>query len=151
MLKKIATGLGILVLGWTLKFGWNIVTAEPIDLSEESQAEWVAEDDEWVAEEIAAGSAALASGWLDQPKHGTFEADPTQMKELISQFEAAGAEQVWVVGIEKLGNTQLSDTIAVELPAAGLMRDRLFELEAELWGGDGTPDLGQDYLTISFD
>jgi len=149
--KRIATGLGILVLGWALKFGWNVVTVEPIELSEDSRAEWIAEDDDWIAEEVAAGTAAPASGWLRQPKHGSFEGDPARMQELIEQFEAAGAARIWMVGIEELGRTQLSDTIAVELPAGGYTRDRLFEIEAELRDGDGTPDVGQGYLVISFD
>ena len=149
--KRIATGLGVLVLGWALKFGWNIVTVEPIESEEQSQAEWIADDDEWIAGEIANGSAAPASGWLQQPSHGTFEGDPAQMQELIARFEAAGATRVWMVGIEELGKAQLSDTIAVELPARGPTRDRLFEAEAEFSGGDGTPDLGQNYLLLSFD
>ena len=149
-MRKIGAWLVVLVLGWGLKFGWNLVTAESIEISDDP-AEWVADENEWVNEELAAGRAAAARGWLDQPDHGTFEADPQQLRDLIASFHAAGAEQVWMIGVEELGRHQLADTIAVELPVAGYARDRIFEIEAELWGGEGTPDLGQRYITVSLD
>ena len=150
MLRKIGPWLVVLVLGWGIKFGWNMVTAESFAISDDP-AEWVAEEDEWVADELSSGFAAPARGWLDDPSHGTFEADPQQLREVIASFHAAGAENVWMIGVEELGKLELADTVAVELPASGYVRDRLFEIEAELYGGEGTPDLGQRYLTVSLD
>jgi len=155
--QKIASGLVALVCVWALKFGFNMVTTEAVDSLEGDAAEWVAEDNEWVAEEILDGTAVPARGWLDQPGHGTFEADPAAMRDLISSFHAAGAENVYVVGVEELGQVVLSDAIAVELPEPGYVRDRLFEIETEFfseaWGEEyeGTPDVGQRYLVVSFD
>ena len=62
-----------------------------------------------------------------------------------------------MVGVEELGQVVLSDTIAVELPEPGYVRDRLFEIEAEFFSEargeeyEGTPDVGQRYLVVSFD
>ncbi len=152
MIKRIATWAVVIALGWTLKFGWNLVTAEPEEWNEaEETAQWIAEEDAWVGEEVATGAAEPARGWLDREKHATFEAPPDQVRDLVDRFHAAGAEDVWMVGIEEFAGARLSDTVAVELPPPGPARDRIFGAEAELWGGEGTPDVGQQYLVVSFD
>ena len=144
----------IVVVGGAVKLGWNYVTAEPEDWSaEEEAAEWVADDDAWVSEEVAQGAAEPAQGWLDVQNHATFEAPPDQLRNLVDDFHAAGASNVWMVGIEEFAGARLSDTVAVELPPPGLTREQIFAVEAAMWGdyGEGTPDVGQDYLVVSFD
>ncbi len=151
--KKLASGAALLLLGWAVKFGYNAITAEPLDFDEESAIEWVAQESDWVRSEVAQGLAEPALGWLDESTNATFEAPPAQLRELIDAFDAAGAESQWMVAIEEFAGARLSDTLAVELPKPGAARDRIFEIEAGLWGehGEGTPDVGQDYLVISFD
>lgn len=155
--RKVGSWLVALVCIWVLKFGFNTVATEAVDTLEGDATEWVAEDNAWVEEELREGSAVPARGWLDQPGHGTFEADPAALRDLIASFHAAGAENVYMVGVEELGQVVLSDSIAVELTEPGYARDRLFEVEAEFlteaWGEEyeGTPDVGQRYLVVSFD
>jgi len=151
LVKKIATTLVLLALGWTVKFGFNVLNADPVDLSDSSDTDWIMEESEWISEEIQSGVAAPARGWFDQPRHGSFEADPRQLNALIKEFHANGAENVWVVGIEEFNGAQLADSIAVELPPSGPDRDRIFAVEAALWDGEGTPDVGQSYLVVTYD
>ncbi len=155
--RKVGSWLIALVCIGALKFGFNTVATEAVYTLEGDATEWVAEDNAWVEEELREGSAVPARGWLDQPGHGTFEADPAALRDLIASFHAAGAKNVYMVGVEELGQVVLSDSIAVELPEPGTARDRLFEVEAEFlteaWGEEyeGTPDVGQRYLVVSFD
>ena len=150
--NKAVSWIAILVLGWCLKFAWNVVQVDADEFVEsDDYAEWVAEDDAWVAEELAAGSAEQADGWLDRPGHGTFEADPAAMRELIATLQEAGAVDVWMLGIESLGQHRLADVVAAELPEPGPERDALFAMQDAHWGGEGPPDLGQRYLVFSFD
>ena len=106
-------------------------------------------------QEVSSGAAEPARGWLRAPNHGTFEAPPQQLNQLIEDFHAAGADKVWMVGIESLGNSRLADVIAVELPTDPARRAEIFAVEAALHGeyaeDFATPDVGQRYLTVSFD
>ena len=156
--RKIASGLAAIVCIWALKLGANLVTTEAIDSYDGDPTEWVAEENEWVAQELAAGTAVPARGWLDQPGHQTFGADPAALRELIASFHAAGAENVYMVGVEELGQVSLADVIAVELPEPGYVRERLFQVEAEFlrtyWEEpdyERTPDVGQRFLVVSLD
>ena len=147
---KILSGVAVLVLVWVARFAINLVSADPV-LVDASPEEWIAQENQWVHEELAAGTAVPAVGWLDHEKHGTFEADPRFLDELIDEFAAAGAVNVYMVGVESFAGGQLSDSIAVELPADPGVRAELFAIEARVWGGEGTPDVGQAFLTLSMD
>ena len=148
-MKKIGSWLGAIALIFAVKVGFRLMRAEVFD-SDDGQAEWIQEQDEWVSSEIGDGIASPARGWLSQGGHGTFEGDPARMDALIGEFESNGA-RVWMVGIEELGGRQISDSIAVELPTDAGSRSQVFAVEAAYWQGDGTPDVGQSYLVVSFD
>jgi len=151
-MKNVLATVAILMIGFCVKFGLNMIDAEPYtEPSAADEAEWAAEDDTWIAESLQSGTAAPARGWLDGADHVSFEGPPDLMNELIEKLHAAGAEQVWMVDIAEFGGKQISDTIAVELPAPGPGRDAIFALEAELWDGEGRGDVGQRYLALSFD
>lgn len=150
-MQKIASTVVIVVLIWALRFGYNVITASDDLGSYEDDGAWIAEENQWIEEEVATGSAQRARGWLAAPKHGTFEGNPKQMDALIERFHSAGASEVWMVGIESFGGAELSDTISVELPTDPQARARIFAVETELYGEAYTPDVGQRYLTISFD
>ena len=51
--QKIASGLVALVFVWALKFGFNVVTTEAVDSWEGDAAEWIADENQWVEEELA--------------------------------------------------------------------------------------------------
>lgn len=148
-MKNVLVTLAILIVGWGVKFGWNMINAEPY--MEPTASEWAAEEDSWVEESLSDGSAAEARGWLDEPGHGTFEAPPHIVNEVIEDLHAAGADRVWMIDIAEFQGKELSDTIAVELPTAGVKREMVFEAAGEYWGGGGPEDVGQRYLTMSWD
>ena len=148
-MKNILVTICLLALGWGVKFGWNLITAE--EYVEPTAAEWAAEEDAWIQESLADGSSAPARGWFDDANNGTFEGHPPTMKDLVERLHDAGAEEVWMVYIEEFMGKQLSDTIAVELPAPGPERDAVFAIYDELWAGEGSQDVGQQYLALSFD
>ncbi|MGI9591208.1 MAG: hypothetical protein ACR2P8_07560 [Myxococcota bacterium] len=148
-MKNVLVTLAILILAWGVRFGWNMITAEPY--VEPTAAEWAAEDDTWVQESLSDGTAEPARGWLDQSDTATFEARPQTMNEMIEQMHAAGAENVWMIDIVEFAGKRISDTIAVELPPPGIARDQVFAAEATFWDGEGSEDVGQRYLTLSFD
>ena len=147
--KKIASWVLAIAVVVAVKVGWRLMGSESYDDTEYA-SEWIQDQDEWVSSEIQGGSAVPAHGWLRESRHGTFEADPEAMAQLIDRFESSGA-RVWVVGIEEFQGSQLSDSIAVELPRDDAQRSQVFAIESAHWEGDGTPDLGQDYLVVSFD
>lgn len=147
---KILSTVAILLFLWAVNFGYNTIVGEPFD-EEWSDTDWIAEQDAWVGDEIADGSAAPARGWLAHEGHATFEADPQFLDSLIDEFHAEGGAQVWMVGIESFQGHQLSDSIAVELPSDPDARARLFAIEAKVFDGEGTPDVGQRFLTVSLD
>jgi len=155
--RKIGSWVVIAMLGLGVRFAWNLISYEmddtPLTAEEElaEQAQWIHEDDAWIAEEVAAGNVQSARGWLDQPKRGTFEADPQQMRAAIEAFHDAGAPAVWIVDAVAIGGGELADGFVVELPEAGPERTALFAEDAKLWDGHGTPDVGQRYLNVSFD
>lgn len=151
-MKKLLATVALLPVLWGVKFGLNLIWFEASDEPKaEEWSEWAAEEDSWVEESLRDGSSAPARGWLDAEDHVTFEASSETMDELIEKMYAAGAENVWVVFIEEWQGREISDSIAVELPPAGPAREQIFAAAEEFWGGDPPQDVGQSYLTISFD
>jgi hypothetical protein len=147
--RNILVTVALLAVGWGARFGWNTITA--VRSPSPSAIESAAETDVRVAEDLREGKAAPARGWLGAEHHLSFEAHPTAMNEWIEAFHAAGAERVWIVGIEEFGGSQVSDTIAVELPPAGADRERVLSVEARLRDGECSEDVGQRYVTVRFD
>ena len=148
-MKNILSIVAILALGWAVKFGINLITAEPY--VEPTAEEWAAEVDAWVDESLADGTAAEARGWFRNENHVSFEGDPKQMNEVIEDLYASGAEQVWMIDIVEFGGKKISDTVAAELPSSPSQRARVLAAEARLWDGESSEDVGQRYLTVSFD
>lgn len=157
MARKILSWAAIAVIVFVANVGWNVIsldaTDDPQNVAEEraEQMAWIAEDDANIAEQISAGSSHPARGWLDDPEHATFEADPRQMRSAIEAFHEAGADDVLIVEPETLGGREFADGFVVRLPPSGPARDAIFAVEAEMWGGEGTPDAGQQYLSVYLD
>jgi hypothetical protein len=148
-MKNVLSTLFILMLIWTVRFGWNYISSEPY--IEPTASEWAAEEDSWVQESLSEGSSAPARGWLDHPDHTTFEGHPGTMNELITKLHAAGAERVWMIDIAEWQGKELSDTVAVELPTSGVQRAMVFQAAADFADGEPYDDVGQRFLTMSFD
>jgi hypothetical protein len=147
--RRIVSIVALLTASWALKFAWNTITAVPV--APPLAIERAAETDVRVAQDLREGNAAPARGWLAGADHLAFEGHAAAMNEWIEAFHAAGAERVWMVEIGELADRQISDAIAVELPPAGVARDRIFSVEARLRGGVRSPDVGQQYLRVAFD
>lgn len=107
--------------------------------------------DKMVEEELAAGNAAEASSWLQEPGHMLFEGDASTVQQLIDDLYAAGAYNVWFTGIEEFGGAKISASIAAEMPADPVARAELLRIEAEFWGEDPEPDTDQRYLSFYLD
>lgn len=143
---KIISGVLTVLLLWAMRFGCNMIGLEVAD-----DSEWIAEENAWIAEEIAEGQAEPARAWVNSEKRATYEASLDEVKGLVEQFHAAGAEGVWMAGLEEWEGVQYAGYIAVKLPAEGATRDGLFAVEAAYWEGSGTDDVGQEYLVIPLD
>ena len=148
-MRNIGLAFALFAVGWGVSFGWNTITATPTPSP--SALARAAETDVRVDEDVRFGKAAPARGWLGAENHLSFEGHPAAMNEWIEAFHAAGAERVWIVGIEEWSGSQISDTIAVELPPAGAARERVLQVEARLRDGARSDDVGQRYVTVSFD
>ena len=76
MIKQISGLVAGLLLVSVLKFGWNVINAEDVDLDDpQTETEWILEDDQWVSEDLASGRSANALGWFQRAGHATFEGD----------------------------------------------------------------------------
>jgi hypothetical protein len=144
-----------LLMGLTLWLGWNWVTGEPVEEVRLAEEEWASDEGAYIEEEISSGYAADARRWLQDPSHGMFEGDAALTQALVDDFYRAGAPRVWFIDIVRLGESLLSDSLAVELPPEGPARQRLFQVEAAFWERQDQDsqckDEGQRYLTVAFD
>ena len=103
-------------------------------------------------------ASAPARDWLSRDGHMLFEGDPQTVQTLIDDFYAAGAPNVWFIGIEQLGQASVSASIAVEMPSDSVTRSQILRTEAKFWHDpesedepELTDDVGQRYLVVSFD
>lgn len=107
-------------------------------------------------EELKAPDHAEAREWLkpEHVNHGGFKVGAEEMRNMTEELYQAGAVQVWVTGIEKVGDGEISASMLVELPKDPAARKRIFEWEAKLYGEEGetgTRDAGQKYLPLGLD
>jgi hypothetical protein len=159
-MRKLLGGAAVAMLFFGARLAWNLISYEPIpEPSAADMAAEAAEMDSWVAEDLAAdGAAAPARDWLSADGHMLFEGDPEMVQTLIDDFYAAGAPNVWFIGIEQIGQASVSASIAVELPPDSVTRSQILRTEAKFWHDpesqsepETTDDVGQRYLVVSFD
>jgi hypothetical protein len=115
----------------------------------------VAEIDKSIAESLKEPGAAEAREWLDaakHPDHAVMEMDNPRARQMVAGFYERGAKRVSVLDATKIGNTVVTASIAVELPADPAQRKKCFDWEVQyLQGEDPTKELNQKYLVISTD
>lgn len=106
-------------------------------------------------EEIMAGTTkAEARGWMKQPKHVFFKADPKQVAQFVEDFYQAGATQVLIADIEEHDGVQYGESLLVVLPKDKDARTKLFQVEARAdtaFDDDPVSDQGQKYLFNGLD
>ena len=125
-----------------------------VEAPDEKIPEFTAADwDGWAAEDMEGGKEE-ARAWLKGEKNGIFEMGNAPVIKLTDDLYTAGAENVWITGIESFGGDQLSASMAVELPGEAEMRGKVFAVDAKFRGMNGegpAKDVGQNFLTYYFD
>lgn len=114
----------------------------------------VAELDKAGEEDLASPNKAEARQWLKAPSHVVFKGEKQSVIKFVDEFYAASAVTVYVTGIEKLGNTDVTETLLVVLPKDSAERARVFEVGnrfGQTIHDDPDKDLGQKYLSFVLD
>jgi hypothetical protein len=110
--------------------------------------------DKEIAEDLGGPKSSEARAWLAKPTSMGFKASVHEMSELTDAIYAAGAPQVYVVGVSDLGGREVAAVLAVALPADAASRKQVFDWHAR-WAAsvDEKPaiDVGQRYLKVVLD
>jgi len=110
--------------------------------------------DEHAEAALAAPNKAEARQWLMPPGHVFFKADKQQITQLVKDFYAAGAAQVFFAEIAKDNDKEIADSMIVVLPKDSATRAKIFpvgERADGMFDNDPTPDSGQKYLYYGLD
>ena len=106
------------------------------------------------AEMLAEDNHREAREWCRDSSSAGFEMSKDEMLELAEEFYAAGAEKVYVTGIERVGNANVAACLVVKLPSGGAARKAVLRAEAKLIHGDDEEpekDVGQKYVLLGLD
>jgi hypothetical protein len=89
-----------------------------------------------------------AKQWLADEKHGTFDAQKSEILQFTNDVLAAGAAGVWVSEPEEYEGKQIIDHIYIQLPADAAARKKIIEIYNKRNEGEQDPekDVGQKYL-----
>lgn len=132
----------------------NRVEVTPREEAEDPAA-LAAEIDRWVEDDLASeGQHAEAREWLHSDEHQMWGAPKDDVAALVDDLYTAGAEKVYVTGIETVFGKQVTSTVAVAMPDDPLARIQLFDRETKFWElapDERTADTGQRYLSFEFD
>ena len=124
-------------------------------LSAPSENQTMAEKvDKHVEAALAAPNKAEAHSGLMSPGHVFFKADKQQVTQLVEDFYAAGAAQVFFTEIAKDNDKEIADSMVVVLPKDSATRAKIFpvgERADGMFNNDPTPDSGQKYLYYGLD
>ena len=150
-MKRLATLLIVIMFAAACgkQSGPGVPDGVASDLKEQAKL-----DDEVAREEIADPNHAEAREWLRNPQHTVFEGERRRIVSLVDEFYAAGATKVYVTGIEKIMDSDVTATLVVELPSDKATRKKIFDVESA-WqkevGDEPTPEVDQKYLRILLD
>lgn len=157
---SIGTVLAIAFFGWRIYRVTNSVRRAFNEASVEASApadpKAVAQAmDRDVEESLKRAGTFEAREWLDaakHPNHSVFEMGNERAREMVNGFYERGAEAVYVLDPDTLGDVVVAAEIAVKLPADAAKRKECLAWEVQfLEGEEPTKDLGQKYLLISTD
>jgi len=110
--------------------------------------------DKHVEAALAAPNKAEARQWLKPPGHVFFKADKQQVAQLVEDFYAAGAAQVFFIEIARDNDREIADSMIVVLPKDSATRAKVFSVGERadgMFDNDPTPDSGQKYLYYGLD
>ena len=110
--------------------------------------------DKHVDEALAAPNKAEARQWLKPPGHVFFKANKGQVAQLVEDFYAAGATQVFFAEIARDNDKEIADSMIVVLPKDSAIRAKVFsvgERGDSMFDNDPTSDTGQKYLYYGLD
>lgn len=107
-----------------------------------------------IAEQDIRENASEARIWLAGENNVLFEGSKAEVLALTENFYQAGCPKVFITGIERLAEFNVSASIVVVLPTDPARRNEAFKVEQtfmQAMGEDGAKDMGQKYLMIGFD
>jgi ribosomal protein S27E len=114
-----------------------------------------AEMDQEVSTMIVQPTTAEAREWLDPvkyPNHAVMEMPTQTAREMVAGFYERGAEKVYVLEPDSVGDQWLTAQFAVRLPKDPAQRKQCLEWAAKHEGSASpAPDLGQKFLLITTD
>jgi hypothetical protein len=119
-----------------------------------SPADAARSEDEAAQEELAEEGAAEARAWLRDPAHAVFEGRKDEVAAVVEDLYGRGARAVHVTGVESLGDSKVTASLVVTLPAEAEARRRVFERLATFQrqiGGPAARDTGQKYQKLTLD
>ena len=105
-------------------------------------------------EDLASPNKAEARQWLSAPSHVVFRGEKQAVIKFVDEFYAAGVVMVYVTGIEKLGGTEVTETLLLVLPKDSAVRARVFEVAnraKQAFQNNPDKDVGQKYLSFVLD
>jgi hypothetical protein len=116
---------------------------------------FVAELDKETEQAIARPDTAEARDFLDpakHSKHSVMEMSAEDARTMVAGFYERGAQGVYVLEPEKVGDVVMANQFAVKLPENPAERQKCLEWAAKYEdGAQPSPDHGQKYLIISTD
>jgi hypothetical protein len=122
-----------------------------VSKDEKSEAQ---ESDKQIEQWLAEPDKAEARKWLESDSHVLFEGDKETAVKLVSDLYAAGAKEVWTIGISQWGDSEVAAAFVAVLPDDSAARKRVFAVESDfqkLVDLEPTSDVGQKYLHMTFD
>src|SRR5262249_19310899 len=155
--------LAIALFGWRIhrRINRGIRAAERLNAAQTAPAELVdhkamlAQMDKQVAKMVAQPTTAEAGDWLDPakyPNHTVMEMPTARAREMVAGFYQRGAEKVYVLEPEALGNGFITAQFAIKLSQDPAQRTQCLEWQANCEGEEQPePDVGQKYLLITTD
>jgi len=124
-----------------------------VTVSKDEKGE-IEETDKQIEQWLSEPDKAEARKWLESEDHILFEGDKETAAKLVGDLYTAGAKQVWVIGVTRIGDSEVAAAFVAVLPAEAAARQQLFALESDfqkMVDGEPTRDAGQKYLHFTFD
>ncbi len=149
--------VGLLLVGLALWSGCGkpqSTKTTGTESGERSEGSLEARVDQHGEEVMASSTKAEARGWMKQPKHVFFKADPKEVARFVEAFYEAGAVEVLIADIEEHEGVQYGEALFVVLPKDASARAKLFEVGSRAdtaFQDDPVKDKGQKYLYYSLD
>src|SRR5262245_16630650 len=112
------------------------------------------ENEKHAQESLSEPNKAEARAWLADPAHALFEGDRAEVVKFVEELYQQGAPEVYVTGIETIGETPVTASLVVVLPTDKASRAKVLESVNKLLSEmdeSPLPDVGQKHVFIALD